>query len=117
MNHHDKNRKFGRTRKVRKGLMKSLAYALVRDEAITTTEAKAKELRPMIEKLVTKAKRGTLSDRRLIASRIGHDTSAAKLIETIAPQYKERNGGYTRIVKLPIRKNSAAKMALIEFVK
>jgi len=117
MNHHDKNRKFGRTRKVRKGLIKSLTYALIRDEAITTTEAKAKELRPIIEKLVTKAKRGNLSDRRLIASRVGHDTAAAKLVDSIAPQYSDRNGGYTRIVKLPIRKNSAAKMALIEFVK
>lgn len=116
MNHHDKNRKFGRTRKVRKGLMKSLAYALIRDEAIQTTEAKAKELRPMIEKLVTKAKKGSLADRRVIASRV-NPTAANKLVDDIAPKYSDRNGGYTRITKLPIRKNSAAKMALIEFVK
>lgn len=118
MKHHKKQRKFGRESNQRIALMRSLARNLVRDEAITTTEAKAKELRPYVEELVTKARSGTLAARRLITSRLGgDDVLAKKLIENIAPQYMERPGGYTRIVKLPLRASDAAKMAYIEFVK
>lgn len=119
MRHHNKNRKFGRKKNVRQALMRSLAIAIIRYERITTTEAKAKELRPMIEKLVTKARvaKDDLSVRRsLLASLINQNAEVKKLIEEIAPRYKDRNGGYTRILKLPQRGGDAAKMALIEFV-
>lgn len=98
--------------------MKSLARSLIKHEAIVTTEAKAKELRPYIEELVTKARKSDLAVRRQISSKLGNDSEIAKkLIEEIAPQYMERAGGYTRIIKLPIRIKDAAKMAQISFVK
>lgn len=118
MNHHNSNRKFGRTRNVRKGLMRSLAVSLVRDEAIVTTEAKAKELRPYIEKLVTKAKTNTVASKRFLSAQLGNvDVASNKLIDSIAPKFEKRTGGYTRITKLPLRKGDAAKMAHIEFLK
>lgn len=118
MKHHDSKRKFGREKNQYNALMRSLARSLVRDEAIITTEAKAKELRPYVEELVTKAMKGDLSARRFISSKLGNDVDMAKkLVENIAPQYKERKGGYTRITKLPIRIKDAAKMAQIAFVK
>ncbi len=116
MRHRKKGRKFGRVRKVRTALVKSLLRALVLKEKIRTTEPKAKEIRPKIEKLVTRGKSGSLAARRIIASRIDQE-SAKKIVEVIAPRYKERPGGYTRIIKLPARKSDNAKMALIEFVK
>lgn len=116
MRHQKKGRKFGRERKVRRALMKSLAVNLIRWEKIKTTEPKAKELRPFIEKFITKAKEDTLANRRLAISRIG-EKSAKKLFEEIGPKYKDRKGGYTRIVKLPPRQGDAAKVAIIEFVK
>lgn len=115
MRHHSKTKTFDRDRKGRVALMRGLAVALVRHGAIVTTEAKAKAVRPMVEKLLTHAKSGTVSARRLVAAKIG-DTSAAKLLKEIAPRYAERKGGYTRIVKLPVRASDAAKMAQIEFV-
>ena len=116
MKHGDKKRKFGMERKGRRALLKSLANALVRDERMVTTEAKAKEVRPFVEKLITKAKVGGLSARRLLVSRLGSDTSAKKLVETIAPRYTERTGGYTRITKLTPRKSDASPRAMIEFI-
>ena len=116
MKHGDKKRKFGMERKGRRALLKSLANALVRDERMVTTEAKAKEVRPFVEKLITKAKVGGLSARRLLVSRLGSDTSAKKLVETIAPRYTKRAGGYTRITKLLPRKSDASPQAIIEFV-
>lgn len=95
--------------------MRALARGLIAQEKIKTTEAKAKELRPFIEKFVTRAKIDNLSNRRLLISRIGEE-SAKKIFEKIAPKYKERKGGYTRIIKLPHRKGDASKMAIIEFV-
>lgn len=118
MRHHNKNRKFGRKKDVRNALMKSLAISLVRHEKIKTTEAKAKELRPMIEKLVTRANDGTLASRNIIRARLmNQNPETKKLADVIAPQYKDRNGGYTRITKLPQRLSDGAKMAIIEFVK
>jgi len=96
--------------------MRSLARNLIRDEKITTTLAKAKAIRPYVEKLVTKAREGTVASRRLISSRIGVVSEVKKLVDTIAPKYKSRSGGYTRITKLPLRKLDAAAMAVIEFV-
>lgn len=116
MRHRAKGRKFGRKTDVRRALMRSLAVALVKSEKIKTTEAKAKELRPFIEKLVTKAKDGSMANRRIVVSKIG-PVSAKKLFGKIAPKFKDNNGGYTRISKLPPRKGDASKMAIIEFVK
>ena len=95
--------------------MKSLAFNLVAKEKIKTTEARAKELRPFIEKFVTRAKKDNLANRRLLIAKLGQQT-AKKLFEKIAPKYKDKNGGYTRIIKLSLRKSDASKMAIIEFV-
>lgn len=89
--------------------------SLIRDEKIKTTEAKAKELRPNIEKLITKAKKDTLANRRVAISRIG-TVATGKLFKDIAPRYENRAGGYTRIVKLGKRAGDASPMAIIEFV-
>lgn len=115
MRHHNANRKFGRETNQRRALMKSLAVNLVKSEKIKTTEAKAKELRPMIEKLITGAKEGTLAKRKNAISKIGK-VPAKKLFDKIAPKYKDRNGGYTRIIKMPKRKSDGSKVAIIEFV-
>lgn len=116
MRHHNQNRKFGRERDQRKALLKSLINSLILHEKITTTEAKAKELRPHIEKLVTLARKDGLATKRLLISRVGTQKNVNKLMKDIAPKYAERKGGYTRIVKLPRRAGDASKMALIEFV-
>lgn len=117
MRHHNNVRKFGRNKNQRNALLKGLALALIAHGKIETTEAKAKELRPFIEKLVTKANVGTIASRRMVISRLYNLTSeASKLVDEIAPKYKGRNGGYTRIVKLPRRQGDASKMALIEFI-
>lgn len=96
--------------------MRSLARNLINENKIITTLPKAKELRPYVEKLVTKAKSDTLASRRLIISKINGIKETKALVEKIAPKYKDRNGGYTRIIKLPPRALDAAPMALIEFV-
>jgi len=93
-----------------------MAAALIKHEQITTTVAKAKELRPYVEKLVTLAKRGGLSNRRLAQSRLMDDAQLAKLFDVIATRYADRNGGYTRIIKAGIRSSDAAPIAVIEFV-
>ena len=117
MRHGNNVRKFGRTSSQRQALMKGLVLALIAHGKIETTEAKAKELRPMIEKMITKANVGTLASRRLVISRLYNLTAeATKLIDTIAPKYKGRTGGYTRITKLGQRAGDASKMAVIEFI-
>ncbi len=116
MRHHSNVKKFGREKTQRHALMRSLTRNLIRDNSIKTTFAKAKALRPMVEKLVTKAKNDTVASRRLIISDIHGMVEAKKLFETIAPKYKTRPGGYTRIVRLPNRDLDGAEMALIEFV-
>lgn len=116
MRHHDNIRKFGRERGQRNALLKSLALSLVVRKKITTTEAKAKELRPFVEKLVTRAKTKTLASRRLLVSRLGAGAGVKELVDTLAPKYEKRSGGYTRIVKLPRRLSDGAAMAVIEFV-
>lgn len=117
MRHHNTNRKFGRERKVRVALMRSLAHNLIVHGKMITTEAKAKSLRPYVEKLVTHAKVDTVAKRRHVAAQLGNDTAAtAKLFEVIAPQYKDRNGGYTRIVRVGVRAGDAAVRAYIGFV-
>ena len=116
MRHHVKNRKLGRKTDERKAFMRSLARALIKNEKIKTTETRAKELRPFIEKLITKGKVDTLSSHRIIISRLGSVEGVKKLCGDISPRYKEREGGYTRITKLPARPGDASKMAIIEFV-
>lgn len=115
MRHSNHNRKFGRTTDQRRALLKSLARSLVLHGRIQTTEAKAKEVRPLVEKMVTRGKTATLANRRHLIAQLGDERTAAKLIKT-AEQYKERPGGYLRIVKMGPRKGDAASMAVIEFV-
>lgn len=95
--------------------MRSLAVNLIKKEKIKTTEAKAKELRPFIEKIITKARRNDLASKKQVISRIGIEATK-KVFEKISPRYKDRKGGYTRISKLPPRKGDASKISIIEFV-
>ena len=97
-------------------MLNNMATSLFQYGAINTTTAKAKELRPYVEKLVTLAKKGGLSNRRLAQSRLMDDAQLAKLFDVIAARYADRNGGYTRIVKAGIRTSDAAPISLIEFV-
>jgi large subunit ribosomal protein L17 len=116
MRHRVGGRKLQRTSSHRAALFRNQSAALVKHEQITTTLAKAKELRPYVEKLVTLAKKGGLSNRRLAHARLMDDTQLKKLFNVIAPRYAERAGGYTRIIKAGIRASDAAPMAIIEFV-
>lgn len=117
MKHHSKQKKLGREKKQRKALLASLAEALVNEGQIRTTETKAKALRPFIEKLITKADEDNQKVRRLITKRLqGREKTAEKLINSIAPRFTERPGGYTRIIKLPPRKSDGASEAIIQFV-
>lgn len=110
-------RTLSRVRRQRKALLSGLARALILHGKIKTTEAKAKELRPAIEKLITRARTNTLASRRMILAQFANEREVAdKLIAEIAPRYKDRPGGYTRITKLPPRASDAAKEAIIEFV-
>ncbi len=115
MRHSSKNRKLGRVRKVRNGLMKSLAYSLVMKEKIKTTDAKARELRPDIEKMITMAKKNTVASRRLLVARVGSE-AGEKLATKLSERFATRAGGYTRITKLPRRAGDASLMAVIELV-
>lgn len=115
MRHHNANRKFGRKTNQRGALMRSLAYSLALKGRIKTTEAKAKELRPFMEKLVTLGKKQTLASRRELISRVG-EQAAKKIAGELSNTYKERAGGYTRVIKMKPRASDASKQALIEFV-
>jgi large subunit ribosomal protein L17 len=115
MRHHNANRKLGRKSGPRKALLKSLAYSLVLKGKIKTTEPKAKELRPFIEKLITMGKKQTPASKRLIESRVGK-IAAKKIVGSLSETYKNRTGGYTRITKLVRRLTDGAAMAVIEFV-
>ena len=95
---------------------RNMAAALIKHEQITTTTAKAKELRPYVEKLITLAKHGGLSNRRLAQSRLMDDAQLVKLFDVLAKRYADRNGGYTRIIKAGIRASDAAPISIIEFV-
>ena len=119
MRHLKKGRKLNRTSSHRSALMSNLASSLVIHKQITTTQPKAKELRSFAERLITYAKKDSVHGRRLILRKIKGNLNkkvANILIHDIAPNYKDRNGGYTRIIKLDIRKNDNAKMCIIEFV-
>lgn len=116
MRHRVGGRKLQRTSAHRLALFRNMSAALIKHEQITTTVAKAKELRPYIEKLITLAKKGGLSNRRLAHAKLLDDAQLIKLFDTLAPRYADRNGGYTRVVKAGIRMSDASPMAIIEFV-
>ena len=116
MRHRNAHRKLQRTSSHRTAMFRNMAAALIKHEQITTTTAKAKELRPYVEKLVTLAKKGGLSNRRLAHSRLMDDVQLVKLFDVIAPRYAEREGGYCRVIKAGIRMSDAAAIAIIEFV-
>ena len=108
MRHRVGGRKLGRTSSHRIAMFRNMAAALIKHEQITTTLPKAKELRPYVEKLITLAKKGGLSNRRLAHSRLMDDTQLAKLFDVLAARYADRNGGYTRVLKAGIRASDAA---------
>ena len=116
MRHRVGGRKLQRTSAHRTALFRNMAAALIKHEQITTTVAKAKELRPYVEKLITLAKKGGLSNRRLAHARLLDDAQLVKLFEVVGPRYAARNGGYTRVIKAGIRASDASPMAVIEFV-
>ena len=116
MRHRVGHRKLQRTSAHRAALFRNMAAALIKHEQITTTLAKAKELRPYVEKLVTLAKKGGLSNRRLAHARLLDDVQLVKLFDVLAERYAGRSGGYTRVVKAGIRQSDAAPIAIIEFV-
>jgi len=117
MRHLKAGRKFGRNPAQRRALLRQLAISMILHERITTTEAKAKTIRPVVEKLVTIARQDSHAHRKLIMQKIDHPLATAKLFEVIAPRYETTPGGYTRISKLEPRRGDAAPMALIEFVE
>src|SRR3982750_1826615 len=116
MRHRVGGRKLQRTSAHRLALFRNMSAALIKHEQITTTTAKAKELRPYIEKLITLAKKGGLSNRRLAHARLLDDAQLVKLFDVIGPRYASRAGGYTRVIKAGIRASDASPMAIIEFV-
>jgi large subunit ribosomal protein L17 len=116
MRHKLGQRKLNRTSQHRAALLRNLSASLIKHEQITTTVPKAKELRPYLEKLITLAKRGGLSNRRLAHARLQDDTQLVKLFDVLAARYADRSGGYTRIIKAGIRASDAAPIAVIELV-
>ena len=109
-------RKLGRNSSARKALFRSILTSFFRHERIETTEAKAKEISGLAEQIITLAKRGDLSARRMVISRLMDEEVARKLFDEIAPKYVERQGGYTRVLKLGNRRGDAAPMAILELV-
>tara|TARA_B100001113_G_scaffold186450_1_gene152771 strand:+ start:1109 stop:1501 length:393 start_codon:yes stop_codon:yes gene_type:complete len=116
MRHNKIGRKLGRKTAHRKALMSNLASALITHKKIKTTDAKAKELRMYIEPLVTFAKKGDLHSRRQVLKKIKHKSIVRELFDNIGPTFANRNGGYTRIIKLGFRDNDCAPISMIEFV-
>ncbi len=116
MRHRVKGRKLSRTASHRKAMLTSLAQALFKEDRIETTLAKARELRPFAERLITRAKKGDLHSRRMVLKHLKRKEVVDRLFHEIAPDYADRNGGYTRIVKLGYRKSDAAEIAVIELV-
>ncbi|KEO91790.1 50S ribosomal protein L17 [Erythrobacter longus] len=116
MRHGISQRKLSRKSGHRKALFRNMSAALIKHEQIVTTAPKAKELRPYIEKLITLAKHGGLSNRRLAMTRLQDETQLKKLFEVLAERYKDRDGGYTRVIKMGPRASDSAQMAVIELV-
>ena len=116
MRHKLGGRKLNRTSSHRKAMFRNMAAALLKHEQITTTLPKARELRPYVEKLITLAKHGGLSNRRLAHTRLMDDAQLVKLFDVLAARYADRAGGYTRVIKAGVRASDAAPMAVIELV-
>jgi large subunit ribosomal protein L17 len=116
MRHKLGGRKLNRTSSHRKALLRNMSAALIKHEQITTTLPKARELRPYLEKLITLAKHGGLSNRRLAHARLLDEAQEKKLFEVLAARYADRQGGYTRVLKAGIRASDAAPLAVIELV-
>ncbi len=116
MRHRMKGRKFNRSSSHRKAMLQNLAAALLKHEQIKTTLPKAKDLRKVVDRLITLGKRGDLHARRLATARLPDDNIVTKLFETLGPRYAERNGGYTRVIRAGFRYGDAAPMAVIELV-
>ncbi|MFQ5623171.1 MAG: 50S ribosomal protein L17 [Paracoccaceae bacterium] len=116
MRHGHGYRKLNRTHEHRKAMFANMACSLIEHEQIKTTLPKAKELRRIVDKLITLGKRGDLHARRLVAADIRQDAAVAKLFATLGPRYKERNGGYTRVMKAGFRYGDMAPMAIVELV-
>jgi len=116
MRHGISQRKLSRKSGHRQALFRNMAAALIKHEQISTTLPKAKELRPYVEKLITLAKRGGLSNRRLAQARLLDETQLRKLFEVLAERYSDREGGYTRIIKAGYRSSDSAQLAIIELV-
>ncbi len=117
MRHRMSGRKLNRTKEHRKAMFSNMAAALIKHEQITTTLPKAKDLRPVVEKLITLGKRGRLHDRRRAFAMLRDDSTTAKLFDTLAERYAERSGGYIRVLKAGYRYGDAAPMAVIELVE
>ncbi|MAI89102.1 50S ribosomal protein L17 [Ponticaulis sp.] len=117
MRHGLAHRKLNRTSEHRKAMFANMASSLIEHEQIVTTVPKAKELRPIVEKLVTLAKKGDLASRRRAISKLRNQDMAKKLFDVLGPRYEERNGGYVRIMKAGFRHGDNAPMAVIEFVE
>ena len=116
MRHGKAHRKFNRTAEHRKAMFENMAASLIKHEQIVTTLPKAKDLRPIVEKLVTLGKRGDLHARRQALAQIGYEGVVKRLFDTIAPRYATRNGGYLRIMKAGFRHGDTAPVGVIEFV-
>lgn len=117
MRHSNRNKKFGRVKRQRTEFLRSLARSLILKERIETTLPRAKALRPVAERLITHARTNTLASRRLVLKRLGErNTATKKLFDEIGPRMKNRNGGYTRITRLPKRTGDASQMAIIELI-
>jgi len=116
MRHGKVHRKFNRTAEHRKAMFANMAAALIKHEQIVTTLPKAKDLRPVVEKLVTLGKRGDLHARRQAVAELRDTAMVKKLFDVLGPRYKERNGGYTRVLKAGFRYGDSAPVAVIEFV-
>ncbi|SKA11311.1 50S ribosomal protein L17 [Consotaella salsifontis] len=116
MRHANRGRKLNRTASHRKAMFANMASSLIVHEQIVTTLPKAKDLRPIVEKLITLGKRGDLHARRQAISQLRDEGAASKLFTTLAPRYAERNGGYTRVLKAGFRRGDNAPLAVIEFV-
>ncbi len=116
MRHMKKGRKLGTDASHTKAMLKSLAVAVLENERIKTTEARAKEVRPLVEKTITWGKKGDVHSRRLALAALGDQAAVKKLFDDIAPRYEEREGGYTRILHLGPRKGDAAPMVILELV-
>jgi large subunit ribosomal protein L17 len=116
MRHGFRGRRFNRRAEHRAAMLANLSASLIKHEQIVTTLPKAKDLRPVVEKLVTLAKKGGLHARRQAISEIGNEPEVKKLFDVLAPRYKERKGGYTRVLKAGFRYGDSAPLAVIEFV-